>query len=204
MAAHLLRRDAGGGAEFAEIDAEILIEGAHALHRAVDVDWVMMPARSDFADQALGFAQRIGADEDAAVGVGVKCGQKAIDFAAGIGMAEDGEAEGRFGDEDVAGDWLERLAGGVGTALIVTGDDDALPCMFEQDLRGAEDVAGGDVGYIDAAHADLLAIADGGAAGRSVAQGHDGEGFLGRPDMAVAAARVVGVTVGDERAFGWL
>ena len=58
-------------------------------------------------------------------------------------VAEDRQAEGRLGDEDVAGHRLEAGAGRVGGALVVAGRDDAQAAALDRDLRRAEHVAGG-------------------------------------------------------------
>src|SRR3546814_7819172 len=50
-----------GGAQLAQIDAELRVEGAHAVQRAVDVDGVVMSSCAQFADEALRLAKGIGA-----------------------------------------------------------------------------------------------------------------------------------------------
>ena len=64
-------------------------------------------------------------------------------------MAEDGEGEGRLGDEDVAGDGFERRAGRVRLALVVAADDGSAALVFQHHLGAAEDVAGGAEGDLD-------------------------------------------------------
>ena len=107
MPAHLLGRNAGGRVQCAQLDAKILVKRAHPLQRAMDVNGVMMAAAAQFGDDALRLAQRIGADEDAAVGIGVERGEQPIHLAAGVGMAKHRQAEGGFGHEDIAGDGFE-------------------------------------------------------------------------------------------------
>ncbi len=116
-------------------------------------------------------------------------------------MAENRQAEGRLGHEDVAGGDFEGRAGGVVTSLVVARDDHALAGMFEQDLRAAEDMACGNVGRIDPARqADGLAIFDWRGAVRSrVAQLHDRQRLGGGDGLAVPAARVVGMAVRHQR-----
>ncbi len=167
----------------------------------MDVDGVVMAPGAQFADQALRLAQGVGADQDAAVGMGVQGGEQAVDLAARVGMAEDRQAECGFGDEDVAGDGFEGFAGGIGAALVVAGDDYPLASVGQQDLGGTEDMAGGHIADRDAVHADFFAIGHRRARRGAVAQGHDRQRFLRRPDMAVAAARMIGMAMGDERAF---
>ena len=142
------------------VDAEALVELVQPLDRAVEIDRVVMAARAQLADDPLRLAERIGADQHAAARVGVQAVEQPVDLAAGVGMAEHRQAEGRLGDEDVAGHRHEQRAGRVGAALVVAGDDDLLALMLEHDLRGAEHVAGGNEADVDLADADALAIGD--------------------------------------------
>ena len=95
---------------------------------------------------------------------------------------------------------LERRAGRVGAALVVAGDDDPLALVLEHDLRRAEDVAGGDEADVDLAEPDRLAIGDRLARLRPVAAVHDRQRLGRRPDRVMAAAGMVGMAVGDQRA----
>ena len=63
---------AGGGAQLAERHAELGVEVAQPLERAVDVDRIVMAAAAQLGDQPLRLAERIGADQDAALGIVVK------------------------------------------------------------------------------------------------------------------------------------
>ena len=56
--------------------------------------------------------------------IATECSSLAIS-AVGRGVAEDRQAEGGLGDEQVAGDGSEGGAGRVGLALVVAGIDDA-------------------------------------------------------------------------------
>jgi hypothetical protein len=76
-----------------------------------------MPPATQFADDPLRLAQRIGAHEDAAIRGGVECAEQPVDLAARIGVTEDGQAEGRLRHEDVAGHGSKRQAGGIGRRL---------------------------------------------------------------------------------------
>ncbi len=201
MAAHVLGRDASGGAQFTHGDAEFLVEGAHPFHSTMDIDSVMMAARAQFTDDTLRLAQRVGADQHAAVWIGMERGEQPVHLAAGIGVAEDGEAEGRFGHENVARDRLERQTGRVGAALVIARHHHPFAAMFQHDLRRSQHMAGGDITDGDAAHPHFLAIADRGAAGGAIAQTHDRQRLARRPDMAMAATRMIGVAVGYQRPF---
>ena len=86
--------------------------------------------------------------------------EQPVDLAAGVGMAEHGQAEGRLGDEDVARDRHERAQVGSGPALIVARDDDLLALVLQHDLGRAEDMAGGDEADVDVAEPDRFAIGD--------------------------------------------
>ncbi len=117
-------------------------------------------------------------------------------------MAEDRQAEGRLGDEDVAGDRLEGSAGGVRLALVVAGGDDPEPAAFDCDLRRTEHVTGRverDGGIADPhrfAIGDRLRAA--GEAG-AVARLHDRQRLGRRQHRPVPGAGMVGMAVGDQR-----
>ncbi len=127
--------------------------------------------------------------------------QKLGDLAFGVVMAEDRQAEGGFGDEDIALHQLERRAGWVGHVLVVAGGDDAHAAAFHRDLRGAEHMAGGVEGGLDPVEVDGFAIFDGlGAPGEiiAIAQPHDVERLLRGQDGAMAGAGMVRMAMGDE------
>ena len=125
--------------------------------------------------------------------------EQPVDLAAGIGMAEHRQAEGRLGDEDVARHRHERRAGRVGAALVVARHDHPLAAMFEHDLRRAQHMAGGNEADIDLADADGFAIGDRLPVLLAVADAHDRQRFGRRQHLAMAAAGVVGMAVGDQR-----
>jgi len=178
----------------------LLVKLAEALERSVNVDRAVMAAAPQLHDQPLRLAERIGADQNAALRIFVEPNQQPVDLAPGVRVAEDGEAEGRLGDEDVARNRLERSAGRVGAPFVVARDDDPLAAMFEHDLGGTEDVAGGHEADVDLAQPEHLAISGRAPVLRPVAALDDGERLGRRPDLAVAAPRMVGMAVGDERA----
>ena len=196
--------------QLAQIDAVLFIEAAHLLHRAVEVDRVLVPGRAQLRDHALRLSQRIGANEHAAVGMGAQPVEELGHLFLDRRMAEDRQAEGGLGDEYVAGDDFERRAGRIGAALVVAGDDHALARMFEQDLRAAQNMARRHIGRIDAAlQADRLAIFDRHSLVRNlagtvfgacaIAQFHDRERFGRRHRAAMPTACMVCMTVGHER-----
>ncbi len=119
-------------------------------------------------------------------------------------MPENGQAEGRLGDEDVAGDGIETRARGIAAALVVAGDDhgEALPPHHR--LGGTQNVARRRQGNFHGVSRHGLAISQGaGLSGEiiTVSDGHDRQGFGGRHDQAVAGARMIRVAVGDDRAI---
>jgi len=59
-----------GTAIFSMIDAVLLVEAAHLLHRTVKVDRLIVAGRAQLRDNTLRLAQRIGADEYAPVWMG--------------------------------------------------------------------------------------------------------------------------------------
>ena len=127
--------------------------------------------------------------------------QQLRDLAFGVVMAEHRQAEGRLGDEDVAGHELEWRAGRIGHILVVAGGDDGQAAAGDADLRRAEHVAGRMEAHLRAAERDGLAIADrlrrpGEAL--AVAQAHDVERLLRRQHGAMAGPRVVGMAVRNQ------
>ena len=181
-------------------DAQLLVEPAQPLHRAVIIDRLVVPAPAQLGDHPLRLAQRIGADQHAALGIGVQPVEQPVDLAAGVGMAEHRQAEGRLGDEDVARHRHERRAGRVGPALVVARHDHPLAAMLEHDLRRAEHMAGGNEADLDLADPDALAIGDRLARLLAVAHAHDRQRLGRRPHRAMPAAGMVGMAVGDQRA----
>src|SRR4030095_1233470 len=73
--------------------------------------------------------------------------------------------------------------------------------MLEQYLRRSQHMAGGDEANIHLADPDGLAIADLGAPLLAVARVHDRQSLGRRPHLAMAAAGMVGMAVGDQRAI---
>ncbi len=174
---------------------------AELAERAVEVDRRVVAAVAQEADQALGLAEGIGADEVGAVGEAGERGAEAGDLAGRVGVVEHRQAEGGLGDEEIAGDRLEACTGRVGGALVVAGDDGAAAGGLDGDLGRAEDVAGGV--EADAGGAEVDGRAEGGFLGGAgeigaVADRHDLEGLAGGEDGAVAGAGVVGMGMGDQ------
>src|SRR3546814_17030416 len=69
-------------------------------------------------------------------------------------------SKGRLGDEDIAGNRLERRAGGVVPALVVAGHHRPFAPIFQHDLRGAEHMARRHEAHADIADPALFAIAE--------------------------------------------
>ena len=207
---HFVLRGIGHQFQHAQIDTVRFVQAAHLLHRAVQIDGIVVPRAPQFRDDPLRLAQRIGTDQHAPVRVGGQPVEQFLHLLLDRGVGEDRQAESRLGDEDVAGRDFERRAGGIGAAFVIAGADDPLARMFEQDLRTAQHVPRRDIGRIDAARqADRLPVFDRHRLVRdfarivfsagAIAQFHDGQRF-GRGDgFAVAAPRVIGVAVRDER-----
>ena len=106
----------------------------------------------------LALAERIGADHVAALREQFDRMQQPGDLALVRRMAEHRQAEGRLGDEHVAGHRLERRAGRIGTPLVVAGSDDPAATVFQHRLGAAKHVAGRDESDIDVADPQALAI----------------------------------------------
>src|SRR3546814_4787275 len=72
--------------QFAQFHAEIALEIAQPLERAMDKDRRVMSRRAQFGDHPLRLAKRIGADKDAPVGLGGKRRHQPFDFRPGFRM----------------------------------------------------------------------------------------------------------------------
>ncbi|MND99968.1 hypothetical protein D3C80_923620 [compost metagenome] len=78
--------------------------------------------------------------------------QQAADLLGVWGMAKDRQAEGRLGDEDVAGHGFEGGAGRVAPTLVVARGGDGQAAVAHRGLGRAEHVTGGDQRHLDAAY----------------------------------------------------
>ncbi len=183
-----------------QIDAIARIEGVHLLQGAVDIDRPVVAGLAHQGDQPLRLAEGVGAHK---VGALRELGQRGQEFGhllAGRRVAEDGQAEGGFGDEDVAGDRLKALAGRIAAALVVAGHDDGQPAPADHHLGGAQHMAGGRQGDLDSVAAHGLSVVERHRrAGEivAIAQAHDLQRRRRGQDQAVAGTGVVRVTVGD-------
>src|SRR3546814_2576391 len=99
------------------VDAKLFIETAHPLQRAVQPYRLLITGASQFSDQPLCLAKRIGAHQHTAIRIGLARGYQLADLLLDRGMAEDGESERRFGYENIAGCRDEWKAGRIGPAL---------------------------------------------------------------------------------------
>ena len=149
----------------------------------MQVDRLVVAGLARQLDHALRLAEAVGADEMRALGLARDGGEQAVDLGLRRLVAEHGQRERRLGDEDVAWHHLEGRARRVGCALVVAGDDGALPVPVEHDLRRAEDVACRSETDADAADRALLAerlrLEGAGALGAH-ARLHDLDGFVRR------------------------
>ena len=115
--------------------------------------------------------------------------------------AVDRQAEGRFGDEGVAANRLECLAGAVVLELVVAGDHPDLAAVLQPHLRRPEHMAGRMQAQPHAMMLDRLAVgqqlqvdvAEPGAQHRL--------GASGREVVAAAGPRMVAVRMSDHRAL---
>ena len=121
-----------------------------------------------------------------------------------VAVAEDRQRKRRFGNEKIARHELEWRAGRIGHVLVIAGSHHAQPISLDQRLRRAEHVAGRMQRHFYLAHAHTFTVARGLHRTReivAVSQTHQVERFLRRQDRAVTGPRVVGMRVGDQRAF---
>ena len=94
-------------------DALAFVEFGQALHRAMEIDRLVVALLADQRHDPLRLAERIGADDMGALGKERDRVEQLADLVARVRVAEHRQAEGRLGDEHVAGDHLIGEAGGV-------------------------------------------------------------------------------------------
>ena len=185
--------------------AELLVQAAQRHQRAVEVDGPVPSRFPQQRDQPLALAERVAADDVRALREQRHRAQEPGDLALGRRVAEDRQAEGRLRHEHVAGHRLEGRAGGVARALVVAGDHGPAPLPLQADLGRAEHVPGRRQPDADAVLRHLLAGADRllrvARPALAHARPHDGQRLGRRQDGAVAGPGVVGMAVGDHRAF---
>ena len=149
MTRHFLLGRGARVAKLAELDSEALVELVQSLDRAVEVDRIVMPARTKLGDDPLRFAERISADQYAAARIGVQAVKQPVDLAASVGVAEHWKSERGLGDEDIARHRHEARAGRVRAALVIAGNHHSLALVLEHDLRRSEDMAGGNEAHVN-------------------------------------------------------
>ncbi len=128
--------------------------------------------------------------------------QQTGDLGCIVGMAKHRQAEGRLGDEDIAGNRLERRAGRIAPTLVVAGNNDGQALPADHHLGAPQDMTRGNQGDGDAVALDGLTVleaARGPGESLAVADGHDRQGLRRGGHRLVARAGVVGVAMGDHR-----
>jgi hypothetical protein len=141
----------------------LAIERRHLFHRAMRED--RPDRRVESGEEPLRLAERV-AEQEACAPVGLIRAPPGVDGVEHLALRRplvDRQAEGRFGDEGVAGHRLERCARRVGLHLVVAGHDPHLAAMLQAYLRRAEDVAGGmqgDPHAVDGADTTVLESLD--------------------------------------------
>ena len=134
-----------------------LVELGQALHGAVEMDRPVVAFLAQQRHDPLRLAERIGADDMGALGKQGDGIEELPHLRPRVRMAEDRQAEGRLGDEHVAGHDLVGQAGRVLGALVVARHHDAGAAGLDGDLSRAQHVAGGREAHAHVADADGLA-----------------------------------------------
>src|SRR5687768_6854494 len=124
--------------------------------------------------------------------------QQPVDLAARVRVAENGQAERRLCNEDIARHRLERSARRVLSPLVIAGDHDPLARMFEDDLGRSENVTGWHESDVDLADPHRFAVSDRIAGLFAVAGGHNRQGLRRRPHLGMPTARMIGMAMRDE------
>jgi hypothetical protein len=126
--------------------------------------------------------------------------QQLGDLGVGIAMTEHRQPERCLGDEPVAWNEFERLAGRVDGVLVVTRGDDAPAARFDRDLGGAEHMARGMEDDLGAVQSHAFAITHRlRAAGEAIAiaQPHQVDGLCRGEHGAMAGPGMIGMAVGN-------
>ena len=158
MSGHFLL---GGGvrvAKLAELYSEALVQLVQSLDRPMEIDRIVVPARSKLGDDPLRFSERISANQHAPARIGMQAVKQPVDLATGLGVAEHRKPERGLGDEDIARHRHEAGAGRVRAAFVITGNHHLLALIVEDDLRRSEHVTCGDEADVNIADAKGLTI----------------------------------------------
>src|SRR5690606_22641850 len=179
-------------------DAGSPVDSRHPLDRIGRVDGP--DGRVHTAQKALRLAQRI-AEEHAGEAERLITPPPGIDLVKdrfGMRPSVDRQPEGAFGDQDIARDELERLAGRIGIRLVVARHDPDLATRLDANLGRAQDVSGGLEGDLDAVDGERSAI--GHRLYRDVSESGSDQRLAGfrariRPG---APARMIGMRMSDD------
>ena len=137
-----------------------------------------------------------------AIGKQAAGGDELLHLRPRIGMTKHRQTKGRLGDEGVAANGLEGRASGIGRAFVVARNNHSVALRFDEDLRGAQHMAGRMQADHNLAERHPLAIGDRLRRARemfAIAQAHDPKRLRGGEHRAMACARVIGLAMGDER-----
>src|SRR5262249_19691939 len=143
-----------------EIDATALVIARDLLHRAMEIDRLVVSGVAEQRDQALRLAERVGADEVGPLREQRDGMQELADLGIRVAVAKYRQTKSGLGGEHVAGNELQRNAGRIGDVLVVAGSNDPAAARFDRDLRGAEHVPGRMEGHSRAVERDGFAITD--------------------------------------------
>ena len=135
-------RHAGTREDGPEIDTVIAVELAQRDQSAVQIDRLIVALTPQHRKNALTFAERVDADDMAALGEEAQRVKQLCDLMAIRRMPKDRQPEGRLRDEHITCLRLEGSTGRISAPLVVAGDDDAAAAIVEQDLSTAENMAG--------------------------------------------------------------
>lgn len=201
LAFEFFLRDARGFTDFAEINAGAFVVISAVPRAAVQVNWRIVAGEAQEADDALGFAEAVGSDEMRAVGEVPYAIEQLGNFFFRVRVLEDRQTKRGFGDEDIALHGLERFDGLIVAAFVVAGDDDAFFVGFEQDLRGAKNMACRVHGDADRTHIERLVVGEflptAGGGFAAIADLHDADRVRRSQNLLVAGARMVAVGMGN-------
>ena len=201
-AAQLVLGRLRGGEQGAEPHALLFIDLAHTKKRAVQVDRRVPAGLAQQGDHPLALSERVAADDVGPIWKQLAAGQQLADFGRGRRVVEHRQRERRLGNEHVAGNRHERVAGGIGRAFVVAADHGAAAPIFHRHLGAAQHMPGGLQPDPDLADGYRLAPGQGLLADRGTGAkpgAHHRQRVRVRECCLVAGAGMVGMAMRDHR-----
>ena len=178
------------------------IEIAHFLHCAVDINGRIIACAPQFRDDALRLAERIGTYQYAPFCMRGAGGEQFGNLILNWRVGEHRQAKGRLGNQHIASDRFKGRAGRVKPPFIIPCYHHALARMFQQDLCRTQNMPSRVKAYLHPICFKPIAIRHGRAHFGAITQRHDRQRLWRCPDRSMPTARMVGMAMCHQRAFG--